>query len=142
MDYFDLIDHISLFDDSSITSIDSEYHWPVLPDNIELLSNQIILRGRNLKNIPLNKLQLILGGLSLQLEYEEMVMALHCTVSHISNHTLLDLKFAYKFYSTISASAISGQFLEEVLMYYENQGMIQLMLVKNGLFWLRTEPVL
>ncbi|MDH5571080.1 MAG: hypothetical protein OEY89_04895 [Gammaproteobacteria bacterium] len=139
MNYNDLNEHLSVL--TNTDSYDSSaFEWPFPYQQSLLLPNKIIFQGLKLKNIHLNNLKFVLGGLARELDNSELILALHCKIHTSLNITLIDLQYAYSCCTCISASATSGKYIEPALEFYKNRSMLQIMLMKDGLFWLREEP--
>lgn len=137
MDYCDLYEHLSIFNETKDT--ETGYEWPITNNSIPSLTHHIIAKGRTLRRVHLSNIKHILGELAHQLKTHELVMALDCKISTSAQQTFAELQFAHTYCTHISPSAISGKHIKPVLHFYRNRGIFQLMLVKNGLFWLRME---
>ncbi len=92
-----------------------------------------------IRRLPLADLKPLLGEISATLERCDSIAVLECEIYVGSGLVLLDLRYISVEDTAISATAISGKYIESVLRYYLNQG-IRLMVAASGMFWIR-EPL-
>ena len=136
------LDHLHLFEDAEEST---NFEWPnLLNQHASYIFRNIGAdkKTKKIKKINIADISSVLGGIITKQKKPDAIITLDFEVYKRNGNTTIDLSFLPEYSGAISASAISGQYLERVLFFYCNAGSMTLNACKNGVFWIKPTVLL